>query len=403
MTTLPHVECRILAGLHQGARAALAPDAEAHRVGRDANADIVLRDLPMSEGQIVLQAQSWTWRDTEFDLTMAFGEALDLDGVVIQVCLSGERWPGAPEAAKTHVRRAGMRTADSLEENLSTTATEQDIPQDAAATTGFVPSGAIRRGPARRLAAAGMVAVLVLLLTGAGIVVGLEHRDDRQRPDATPAETPATTAPPATANANAALEAIDALIDEMELAERVEAELNPSTGKIEISGVMAGDQEFEDFVRALRKKGHRAALRLITQSEFAAEAQAIQHELPEGVSIAAKPVGAVVLSGTVDNDEARESVIGQVQALLPLVAEIYVEVKTRAELAHQNRPRKSADVAQVLPRVMAVVSGPEPFLVLPGGERVLIGGRVNGLTLAGISDTHIDYQSSDGKLIHAPR
>jgi hypothetical protein len=201
------------------------------------------------------------------------------------------------------------------------------------------------------------------------------------------------------------LQAITALIDEKGLSERVDATPNPSTGRIDIRGVMADDEEFEEFVRTVRKVTSRVLLRIVSHRDFATDVSGLQQDLPEGVQISTKPIGILVLQGTVDNDEAREALIERIENLVPMAAEIDVQLKTKSELEKEARDNQRAgrNAETALPRVMAVVSGPEPFLVLQSGDRVMVGGVINGHTLTAISESQIEYKNPEGKTIRVPR
>jgi hypothetical protein len=201
------------------------------------------------------------------------------------------------------------------------------------------------------------------------------------------------------------LQAITALIDEKGLSERVDATPNPSTGRIDIRGVMADDEEFEEFVRTVRKVTSRVLLRIVSHRDFATDVSGLQQDLPEGVQISAKPIGVIVLKGVINSDQDREALIERVENLVPMAAEINVQLKTKSELEKEARDnqRTGRNAETALPRVMAVVSGPEPFLVLQSGDRVMLGGVISGHMLTAITGSHIEYKNPEGKIIRVPR
>ena len=407
------LECRVLSGLHQGARATLSPDVAGYAVGRDTGADLVLRDLPVTDGQIVVKEDTWQWIDADFETTLAVGETLDLGGLVIQVCASDSPWPESPEAPATRVRQsaapieASQTDATATESTLtepsdSSTASET---QDHSLQTRY-PLINDRAGASRRrisLAAVGVGIALMVSLSGVILwdFLGSETNEEITAQSQAAAVESARLA----ANLETDFKAIETLLNERDIVDRVEATLNPSSGRIEILGVMADDQEYEDFVRAVRKITSRVALRITTHRDFSTDAIGLQQDLPEGIQIATKPIGILIVKGTVSDDEERENLISRIENLVPMAAEIEVQLKTKAEVMKENRERRrtGGDADAFLPRIMSVVGGAEPFIVLLNGDRIMIGGRINGLTLSAITATHIEYQTGEGKTVRAPR
>jgi hypothetical protein len=424
MSAQPQFECRVLAGLHQGASALLSPTSDTHSVGPTSDADIVLRDLPVTSAQVRVDGQSWSWSDPEGSLTLALGEALDLGGVTLQICRAGAAWPASPALARVQRRpsAANLNAAgpDPVSDEAASEETDASPEHDTDHTTGDTTDAAATadtlldataapavRNRQRRLKQMLVITGLALLaclpLAGAWMASAPSGEDTATTPP--PVAEPLAEPVPAVAT-EAELTAIEALIVKKGLEDRLEASLNTDTGRIEITGVVADDDVLEHFVRALRKAAVRVTLRLLTQADFANEVSALQDDLPEGVKIGAKPIGTVILEGTVENDAERESLVVQVENALPMAAEIYVDLKTRADIAMEKRRQQKA-VAVVadppFPKLLAVVSGPEPFLVMPNGDRVMVGGMVNGFTVMAISDKHIDYQYENGKLLRAAR
>lgn len=422
MSAQPQFECRVLAGLHQGASALLSLS-DTHSVGPTSDADIVLRDLPVTSAQVRIDGQSWSWSDPEGSLTLALGEALDLGGVTLQICRAGAAWPASPALARVQRRpsAANLNAAEAdpvSDEAVSeetgasaehgtdhTTGDSTDAGATADTTLDATAAPAPRHGQRRlkqMLVITGLALLACLPLAGAWMASAPSGEDTATTipPVAEPLAEPA----PAVAT-EAELAAIEALIVEKALEDRLEAILNTDTGRIEITGVMADDDVLEHFVRAVRKTAVRVTLRVLTQADFANEVSALQDDLPEGVKIGAKPIGTVMLEGTVENDAERENLVVQVENALPMAAEIYVDLKTRADIAMEKRRQKAVAVVAdpPFPKLLAVVSGPEPFLVMPNGDRVMVGGMVNGFTVMAISDKHIDYQYENGKLLRAAR
>ncbi len=407
------LECRVLSGLHQGARATLSPDAARYTVGRDTSADLVLRDLPVANGQIVLKEDSWQWIDTDFETTLTIGETLDLGGLVIQVCVSDTPWLESPDTPATLVRQSSAPIAPSPTNTTANdpTATEtSDTPPASDAKENSLqtryPLINNRAGTSRRRmgqAAAGVGIALVVSLSGVIFwnLLGSETNEEITAQSQAAAAASAQLAE----NLETDFKAIETLLNERDIVDRVEATLNPSSGRIEILGVMADDQEYEDFVRAVRKITSRVALRITTHRDFSTDAIGLQQDLPEGIQITTKPIGILTVKGTVSDDEERENLISRIENLVPMAAEIEVQLKTKAEVMKENRERRQTgrDADAFLPRIMSVVGGPEPFIVLPNGDRIMVGGQINGLTLSAITATHIEYQTGEGKTVRAPR
>ena len=407
------LECRVLSGLHQGARAMLPPDVARYDVGKDTSADLVLRDLPVANGQIVLKEDSWQWIDTDFETTLTIGETLDLGGLVIQVCASDTPWLESPDTPATRVRQSSAPIAPSPTDTTANdpTATEtSDTPpasetQENSLQTRY-PLINNRAGTSRRRmgqAAVGVGIALVVSLSGVIFwnLLGSETNEEITAQSQAAAAASAQLAE----NLETDFKAIETLLNERDIVDRVEATLNPSSGRIEILGVMADDQEYEDFVRAVRKITSRVALRITTHRDFSTDAIGLQQDLPEGIQITTKPIGILTVKGTVSDDDERENLISRIENLVPMAAEIEVQLKTKAEVMKENRERRRTgrDTDAFLPRIMSVVGGPEPFIVLPNGDRIMVGGQINGLTLSAITATHIEYQTGEGKTVRAPR
>lgn len=407
MTDMHELELRVLEGLHRGARASLNPGSITHSVGKTTDFDIVLRDLPIDSGEIRIADQAWTWRDQDFEITIPWGEAVNVNGVVIQVCERSEPWPESPEGPIRHQRqqvsqRVSSEPGEENSESTDVSSVDEKLTRESSETPAqphrptAAPSGIRKLGVGVAAAAA-----LTALMVTAWIAISPPDQEA-----STPsAEQVAAESAKAQAINEEEIKAITALIDEKGLSERVEAIPNPSTGRIDIRGVMADDDEFEEFVRTVRKVTSRVLLRIVSHRDFATDVSGLQQDLPEGVQISTRPIGVIVLKGVVNNDEDREALIERIENLVPMAAEINVQLKTKSEQEKEARDNQRAgrDAATALPKIMAVVGGPEPFLVLQSGDRVMVGGVINGHTLTAITESQIEYKTPEGKTIRVSR
>lgn len=406
MTDMHELELRVLEGLHQGARAPLKPDSITHPVGKTTDFDIVLRDLPIDSGEIRITEQAWTWRDQDFEITVPWGEAVSVSGVVIQVCERSDPWPENPGDPVRHQRQVSQKASSEPEEETSEStevgAVDEELTREGSETPAQPRhrTAAPSRTPSLGIGIAAMAALLIVVVS-AWIAIS---PPDPEVGSAAAEQVPVESAKTQAINEEE-LKAITALIDEKGLSERVEATPNSSTGRIDIRGVMADDEEFEEFVRTVRKVTSRVLLRIVSHRDFATDVSGLQQDLPEGVQISTRPIGVIVLKGMINNDQDREALIERIENLVPMAAEIDVQLKTKSELAKEARDNQRAgrDAATALPKIMAVVSGPEPFLVLQSGDRVMVGGVISGHMLTAITGSHIEYKNPEGKTIRVPR
>jgi hypothetical protein len=406
MTAQRDLELRILEGLHQGARAALDPSSQTHTVGKNTDFEIVLRDLPIDSGEIRIVQQSWTWRDPNFEITLPLGEALGLEDLVIQVCESKAPWPESPNDPIRHQRNVRERpsddtTNDPLEQQGVAAAPEVLSQTELMNEQQSLEPRSVSTTYGRNIGLSIAVVVTVVVVVAGAWVLTMPPDPGSSASKATrlTAESTASTI------GEVELKAIAGLIEEKGLSDRVEAILNSSIGRIDIRGVMADDEEFESFVRAVRNVTSRVALRIVSQQDFATDVRGVQQDLPEGVRVSARPIGILEVKGVVNDDQDREELIARIENLVPVATQISIDVRTKSEVAVESRDnqRGGRGAGPTLPEVMAIVGGIEPFLVLKNGDRIMIGGIVSGHTLTQISESHIEYSDSEGKTIRVAR
>lgn len=440
------LELRVLSGLHAGARVSLPAGDQAIRLGPTVDGDIVLRDLSVSTATLRVSDGQWHWQDADGELRLALGEALAVGELLLQVCAQSAPWPDSP-AAVTVLTRPGAKAdrggPDPRDASLVETAkAQEDTPLTVQSLV--MPALPDPTPPLRnrsRLATALIAAAVVL---GIGLAL-LRWRDGSQDAQA-PAETRQLAAisqgvdrtdaglaprPPGAGvnlppvSSHDAREALERLIDEKSLHGQVVVR-EGANGRLEMAGVLADDDALEDLIRASRRMVPGVFSQLTTEADFRADILGLKEDLPAAIEIGVNPIGIVSLRGTVRDDNAREALIERVRQLSPYVVQIESELLTEAEAKAMeamrlreraqtgpNLPARSdastggatsvEGPTPELPRSRAVVGGPEPFLLLGTGERVFVGGMVEGLKLTAISDTEIEFQTADGKTYRSAR
>ena len=407
------LELRVLTGRHRGARCALPTDASEISVGRSSDSFVVLRDLPMPSGEIVIDGQVWSWKDADFQARMPLGGTLDLGGGVwLQVCSTRETWPSSPMSVADRVRPSEPVAEAEPASSDGDRETEEERQQTLGApdVDPFVVASSSKPFSRRRgvFLQVGLAALLMAIAALWLWKIAPEPAD-RSSEQIVAADTVApsiASVPPAKAEppAQGQLAAVEAVINDKGLTGRVKARVNASD-RIEIKGIMANDEEFEDFVRAVRKVSQRPVLRILTQRDFESDIRGIQQELSADIKIASQPIGILVVRGTVKDEAERVAVIERIKALSPLAVQVDPFLKTQDELAREMKDKKRSGAQSALPppRPMAIMGGPEPFLIMQTGERILIGGLVGGFTLTAIADAYVEYRSADGKTVRTPR
>jgi type III secretion protein D len=214
---------------------------------------------------------------------------------------------------------------------------------------------------------------------------------------------PASVARAASAAASTPVETVDMAmlraavqkaVDALQVAGSVRT-LPYAAGKVQLSGVVDSDETAEAVVRAASKVTTSLKMSLLSQAEFALRLQGLKSALPEELTLRALPWGKVEVSGTVPDQATKENVQSLLLEELPMAVAVDMKVLTTQERQAQEA-RTAAASTPKLPPVAAVISGPRPYLVLADGRKILPGGVVGQLRLAGIEPQAVVFENEAG-------
>lgn len=416
-------ELRVLGGLQAGARAHLIADGRWITLGRDGDADIVLREAPFQQAAVRWFDGAWWWRlgqgpervwPTGYgmraaSLTLAVGEigsawcspdqlieATELDHEVQGI--QGE--DGAAKAADSAASGGlpNSRPAQTSDPDLSVLqGPHAEVVRPASSGAGATKGGG---RPIRRygfwLSSWGLLLALGLWWWSAG------------------GEDPVLTEPSGSGQGGAALQPDDPvgqlgrLLARHPLSDTLTLSPGPE-GRVLIKGIVPDDETLEVMLRPVLGSGLKVSLQVLTMPEFEARVQALDSLLPADVSASATPLGRVLLRMEGEPDASPDEWVALARSEIPESLGVEVERKpARPSVGSPMSPKSKGDAppghhSAEFPQVMAVVGGASAHIVLRDGSRVLPGGRVNGLTLREVGAAELVFQDDDGLMRRMPR
>jgi len=443
-------EFRVLSGMQRHARC-LAEDGTV--VGSDASCDIVLADkgLAARAGSLRIYEHGWALvRDTAPPLTpaspdeniacapqeaggepvvLSFNQPLALGPVWITVARPQDSWLNAPEAANDTVAGGMTETGRDNREPPAHPETASSAPASDMATA-MPGTPAARRGmgwPAKW--ALGLVVPVLIV----AIIIALLPA--RRAP--APAEDPHRAA-------QASIGQITSVIERLGLSSRVHVFLSPA-GTVSVEGWVRNHDEQDSLAAALSQIWPRPAMRVSNEAQAIRTAQSTL----DAFNILYKPRyegnGHLEVDGITSSARERMSAMDALRARLPglkileghilLASDVTHELTERltraglsgvalnwqanrleADAAALSGPRlarlqavledfnaqyfdvatlahaSSHPVSDSVPfRIRSVVSGPQPFIVLDGGAKILEGGNYMGFVLEKIEPDRVIF------------
>jgi hypothetical protein len=209
------------------------------------------------------------------------------------------------------------------------------------------------------------------------------------------ATSPAPMQPPALTLDMPTVPAIDqsqlqALIDKAGLTNVVRVE-KVDGQRHALWGVVDDQDQLEALLRDVMMLTRKVIPHVLLQREFEAQVQSLQDQLPLSIHITADAGGKVWLSSESGESAEMEAAITRVKEALPQA----VQVRTGAA---KSRPaaKPLSDVV-TLPSVVAFQSGPQAYVLLANGERILPGGQINRLRLIRIEAQTLVLEDAAGQ------
>ncbi|MBN3268873.1 EscD/YscD/HrpQ family type III secretion system inner membrane ring protein [Bordetella bronchiseptica] len=428
------MEFRVLSGAQCMAR---CPAVHGARVGANPHCDIVLtgEDMPEVAGWLEIDPSGWRLAGAMTpgldarapDLPVAFNEPVPLGTIWITVAAPSAPWPAPQPPAAPHAPCGPDSSATALHDDPGSAS-----PPSAGA---LMPRRRAYR-PWPRLALSAAAIVVLVGLASALVSV--------TAPAAPPAARAPTTAAPLIRAA--------ALIDSLGLTEQLQAAYGRG-GVLTVTGWVHDETEFARVARALAQLAPRPAMQVSRQDE--ARALACDVLAAFGVRYMARPYGNghLAISGIASDAHERAAALHAVRMRLPgmtiLDRDVRLAGEVSAQLAaqladerldgvklswHANRldadpgeldagrmarlrelvaafNQRNYDVVR-LPataaratrnhapfEIRSVVSGPQPYLMLADGSRLLVGGLRNQYRLTAIESGRLVFDGPEPVIV----
>jgi hypothetical protein len=379
-------QLRVLSGWHQGACVPLLTAVGELSVGSALDNDVVLRDAPFAQALVVWKNETWCLQQDSNSLELTIGQALAWQDLHLTIDLStaswayldAQTWPHSPQAVDT----PALNDADSQTTLGNTTALPMPNPDTQSTRRG---KPALRDASWLRHSSRWVLVGLCGMLTFAAVAAWTQMQ----------AVSPAPMQPPALALDMPAMPAIDqsqlqAVIDQAGLTNVVRVE-KVDGQRHALWGVVDDQDQLESLLRDVMVLTRKVIPHVLLQSEFEAQVKSLQDQLPLSILITADAGGKVWLSSESGEGAEMEAAITRVKEALPQA----VQVRTGAA---KSRPaaKPLSDVV-ALPSVVAFQSGPQAYVLLANGERILPGGQINRLRLIRIEDQTLVLEDAAGQ------
>jgi hypothetical protein len=383
-------QLRVLSGWHQGACVDLNTAAGELSLGSDVTNDVVLRDAPFAQARVLWQTGTWRLAQDDAVLELPHGQALAWTTLRLVIDESSAPWD-YPNAQPWPVPASIDEPVDlalAAPERTEALAAEpiQPLPDNTVSgPEGMAIHGAswLRRMGQRRSARLGLVGLCSMLTVAAVAAWTQLHH---QTPQALPPNLPLEMATPHLVD-QAQLQAV---IEKAGLKDVVRVE-KADGQRHALLGVVQDQDQLEALLRDVMVLTRKVIPHLLVQREFEAHVQSLQSLLPPGMQIAAEAGGQVWL--TSDRHEASE--LQEAVALVRRELPEAVQVRTGTGM-----PRPA--LAQIspmagLPPIVAFQSGPQAYVLLANGERILPGGQLKHLRLIRIEDQALVLEDAEGQ------
>ena len=156
-------------------------------------------------------------------------------------------------------------------------------------------------------------------------------------------------------------------------------------------GVVQDQDQLEALLRDVMALTRKVIPHVLVQSEFEAQAQALQSELPPGIQMSTGQGGQVWLTGAPEASPTMQQTMALVRSELPEAVQVRVGSAPRTPAA--------APTLQLagLPPIVAVQSGQQAYVLLADGRRILPGGQMNAWRVVGIEGQATVLEDATGQ------
>ena len=381
-------QLRVLSGWHEGACVDLAGEAGSLTLGTDAQSDVVLRDAPFAQAHLHWDAQGWRLAHDGSTLTLTAGQALAWQDLHLAVDPPDAPWAHAqhlawpqPETSTPEVPTVlATDRPTALGDEQPTEHSEVQPPSMAAAPASAPWRQRMRQQRAWRLALVGLGSLLAV----AAVSAWTQWQSHAPTPLPRPAE-PAVSATP-----EISPEQLQAVLRRAGLEQSVRVEKTDGQ-RHALWGVVQDQDQLEALLRDVMALTRKVIPHVLVQSEFEAQAQALQSELPPGIQMSTGPGGQIWLTGAQEASPTMQQTMALVRSELPEAVQVRVGSAPRTPA-----PAPALQLAG-LPPIVAVQSGQQAYVLLADGRRILPGGQINAWRVVGIEGQAIVLEDATGQ------
>jgi hypothetical protein len=379
-------QLRVLSGWHQGAFVDLPVAVGEWSVGTQETNDVVLRDAPFDQAQLLWGAHSWRLQADNTSLELPLGHSLACGELRLTVVSPDASW--TPEKEQTWPTPSpdpalskGEDTAQEVATtNSPNTNTEASAPSDTLAHPKTAWLQSTLKNRTARLALLSMGSLL--------IVVAVVAMTQRHRPSLPPPPSSTLQVPESPA---IDIDQLQAVVEAAGLGDVVRIEI-ANGQRYALRGVVQTQEQLENLMRDVMTLTRKVIPHLLVQNEFEAHVQSLQPLLPPDIQITAGAAGRVWLSSASQDPTALQEAIATVQRELPETVAI------RNGLAPVQSAAVVATQAAGLPPIIALQGGPQSYVLLASGERVLPGGMLKNMRLLSVENQALVLEGPDGQI-----
>lgn len=381
-------QLRVLSGGHEGACVDLAGETGTLTLGTDVRNDVVLRDAPFAQAHLHWDTQGWRAEHEGTALALASGQAVAWQDLHLAVdkpdapwtYAQTQAWPdslaSAPEEPPLHYNSPAKTSSEGLHAEQAEALETPEAP--ALSSTPWRQR--MRQQRAWRIGLVGLASLLAV----AAVSAWTQWQGHASAP------LPRPTAPETAAVPEVSAAQLQAVLSRAGLDPAVRVE-KADGQRYALWGVVQDQDQLEALLRDVMALTRKVVPHVLVQSEFEAQAQALQSQLPPRIQITTGPGGQVWLAGTQDAPAAMQEALALVRSELPEAVQVRVG----------SAPRSAAPAPVLklpgLPSIVAVQSGPQAYVLLADGRRILPGGQINAWRLLGIEGQAIVLEDATGQ------
>lgn len=393
------LELRIYAGLHAGAKVGIRSLEDTLVLGSDPKNDVILRDASFTSESLHLSEAGWHWQGANPELVIPWGQAVQMGSLVFAVDYQSAPWPQHQAWTIAWSHEASVSPVHALAEPAP-------VPVDVEPSEPLLETTALSSAPAQtgrtvlhssyRVAA--MVAALSLLL----LIVWWNTRLEVEHTGSTVDIATAIQTKVSSSQAdNVTL--LQRAVESVGFGRQVRVVALPQD-KFQLIGVVANEGELDAVLRAASTVTRKIVPNVLIQDEFAARLQALVSQLPSTVMTEAVPVGVVSLRNIAAQNEALTEAKRLIQQELPELVAFRVESNLTAVAEATPRDTETYALQQRLKKkIAAIQSGPNAYVLLASGQKVMPGGGLEHHQLLSIEDQSLLFQDAHGNTIRLQR